>query len=66
MKKYGLVVGAWGDIICGLKEVKENNFKSIYLMTTVNDVSNFLLAQDFIDEIIEIPWDNHLFGLLYV
>jgi hypothetical protein len=65
MKKYGLVAGAWGDIICGLKEVKENNFRSIYLMTAVNDVSNFLLAQDFIDEIIEIPWDNHLFGLLY-
>lgn len=56
MDLYAFICGAWGDIQVSFKEVERSGVRKIIAATGQNDIENFLLAQDFIDEVIKIDF----------
>lgn len=66
MDKYAFVAGAWGDIQVSLKEVERSGIKKIIAATGQNDIENFLLAQDFIDEVIIIDFPPELWQMAVI
>jgi hypothetical protein len=66
MEKYAFVAGAWGDIQVSLKEVEETGITKIIAATGQNDIENFLLAQDFIDEVIKIDFPPELWQMAVI
>lgn len=60
MNKYAVIVGAWGDVLVSIKECHSQNFTKFILLSNQNDIENFLLAQDFIKEVIKLPYNKDL------
>lgn len=60
MDTFALICGAWGDIIVSLKELKNTNISKVIAATGQNDIENFLLAQDFINEVIKTDFPSEL------
>jgi hypothetical protein len=66
MEKYAFICGAWGDIQVSLKEVEKTGIRKIIAATGQVDIENFLLAQDFIDEVIKIDFFPELWNLAVI
>jgi hypothetical protein len=60
MDAYVLICGAWGDIIVSLRQLKDTGISKIIAATGQKDIENFLLAQDYIDEVIKIDFPPEL------
>lgn len=60
METYALICGAWGDIIVSLKELKNTGISKVVAASGQNDIENFLLAQDFISEVIKTDFPSEL------
>ena len=58
---YALVIGAWGDVISSLHEVKISGIRKIILSTNMNHIKDFLLCQDFIDKVELIPFSHEIY-----
>lgn len=59
---YALVIGAWGDVISSLNEVKNSGIRKIILSTNMHQIKDFLSCQDFIDEVITIPFSHEIYA----
>lgn len=66
MEKYAFIAGAWGDIQVSLKEVEKTGITKIIAATGQNDIENFLLAQDFIDEVVIIDFPPVLWDMAVI
>lgn len=66
MEKYAFIAGAWGDTQVSLKEVEKTGIKKIIAATGEYDIENFLLAQDFIDEVIKIDFPPILWHMAVI
>jgi hypothetical protein len=64
MEKYAVLVGAWGDVQVSLQECFKRNFRKIILLSNQKYIENFLLAQDFIDEVIKFPFNTEFMDKL--
>lgn len=60
METYALICGAWGDIIVSLKELKNTKISKVVAASGQHDIENFLLAQDFINEVIKTDFPSEL------
>lgn len=54
--EWALLGAAWGDVLCSLSAVYDSQIKKVLYVgnTDANLMKDFLLAQDFIDEVISI------------
>lgn len=58
---YALVIGAWGDTISSLNEVKRSGIRKIILASNMPKIKDFLLSQKFIDEVVLIPFSGKVY-----
>lgn len=61
---YALVTGAWGDILVSIQESYKQNFNKFIVLSNQNDIENFLLAQDFVQDVIKMPFNTDLINKL--
>ena len=66
MEKYAFIAGAWGDTQVSLKEVEKTGIEKIIVATGEKDIENFLLAQDFINEVIKIDFPPVLWHMAVI
>jgi 23S rRNA pseudoU1915 N3-methylase RlmH len=60
--EYALVIGAWRDVISSLNEVKNSGIRKIILSTNMNQIKDFLLCQDFVDDVSLIPFSHEIYA----
>ncbi len=60
--EYALVIGAWGDTISSLNEVKRSGIRKVILASNMTKIKDFLLSQDFIDDVVLIPFSGEVYS----
>jgi hypothetical protein len=60
--EYALVIGAWGDVISSLNEVKNSGIRKIILSTNMRQIKDFLICQDFVDDVSLIPFSHEIYA----
>lgn len=58
MKDYCFVLGVWGDVLVSIQECFKSGCKNILVASNQNDIENFILAQDFVDHVYKVKYDN--------
>jgi hypothetical protein len=51
---WGIICGAWGDTICSLPILRDNNIRKVFFFGPSEGVVEFLEAQNFIDRAVHL------------
>lgn len=56
MDEWGVFGCGWGDVIVSMSNAKKKNIRKILYVGSFPEIVDFLLAQDFIDEVEHVPY----------
>lgn len=64
MKEYATIYGAWGDILVSIQECFKQGYSKFLILSNQSDIENFMLAQNFVEDVIKLPFEEKYLSML--